>query len=63
MLKTILEQNFPAQLKFCPKKEFYQHVGINPKRFWMMVDGKIKPNMDELRAVCLFFNVDIAKYL
>lgn len=55
--------NTKAKYGFTPSKAFYEKVGINRKRWPMISKGQICPTLDELKSVCLYFEVDIKDYL
>jgi len=46
--------------KFKPDVEFYKTVGINRKRFGMILSGKLEPKSNELENIAKFFNCKVA---
>lgn len=41
--------------EFKPKRAFYEQVGINRIRFWQLVEGKKRPDIDEARRLADYF--------
>lgn len=48
---------------FKPKREFYNSIGINQKRFGMLCRNQISPTLEELKAVCEYFGTDIKNFI
>jgi len=59
IIKTIESEN----LKFIANNSFYNETNINSKRFAKILRSEISPTLDELKAICLFFKVDIKDYI
>ena len=45
--------------KWKPTDEFYNHVGINSKRFGMLLRGQLTMRVNEAQALSAFFNVPL----
>lgn len=41
--------------EFKPKRSFYEHVQINRIRFWQLVEGKKRPDVDEAQRLADYF--------
>ena len=41
--------------EFKPKRTFYERVEINRIRFWQLVEGKKRPDVDEARRLADYF--------
>ncbi|WP_298358808.1 hypothetical protein [Runella sp.] len=41
--------------EFKPKRAFYERVGINRIRFWQLVEGKKRPDVDEAHRLAEYF--------
>ena len=46
-----------------PKKELYETLGINRKRFGLIMKGKLRPYADELASIANHFKLDINEIL
>jgi uracil-DNA glycosylase len=51
-----------TMLLFKPSRRFYDHVGINPKRFWQLVKGTKKPFAEEMQALSEFCEIPINSF-
>ncbi|GAB3976024.1 hypothetical protein GCM10028806_34900 [Spirosoma terrae] len=56
---------YEAKLGFKIKtdKEFYTKIAINPKRFGLLIKGRLVPTIDELKRVATIFNIPITELL
>lgn len=52
-----------AGFGFKPNRQFYDSIEINQKRFGMLCKKKISPTLDEITAICKYFNADISQFL
>jgi hypothetical protein len=41
--------------EFKPKRSFYERVQINRIRFWQLVEGKKRPDVDEAHRLADYF--------
>ena len=48
---------------FKPTFEFYNKIQINQKRFGMICKNKVSPTIDELKAICQYFNADLKEFI
>jgi hypothetical protein len=46
-------------LKFKPGETWYKKIGINKKRFWLLVRGDKPATIDELRIIAVAFKVPL----
>lgn len=51
--------NTKAKYGFSPTTSFYQQVGIKRKRWAMLYRDEISPTLEELRAICTYFEANI----
>ncbi|QHT65676.1 XRE family transcriptional regulator [Rhodocytophaga rosea] len=59
--KTIAEAIEEKQLPgtaWKPTKELYKKIGINQKRFGLILKGKIRPYADEITTIAEYFKLD-----
>lgn len=58
-IKTAIEKalNLPTDLDFKPKKELYEKLGINQKRFGQLMKGTAVANVTEIKAIAAHFKI------
>lgn len=49
--------------KWKPDRRFYEKVGINQKRFGMLVRNEINMLLPEAKALSNFFGIDFEKFI
>ena len=52
-----------APYGFIPNVTFYTQINIKRKMWAMILRGEREPTISQLKAICLFFEVDIKDYL
>ncbi len=57
-----IEAKMPG-VAFKPKKELYETLGINKKRFGLIMKGRLRPYADEIVSICNYFKLDINELL
>ena len=62
-LKTVFDNYGNRVGGFKPNPIFYKKVGINHKRFAMLLRGSKEPVTSELKALSEFFNVPITELI
>lgn len=60
--KVILKFEERISLKFVPDDRFYKKVGINQKRFGMIVKGKLEMYAYEAKSLSDFFGVSVNEF-
>ena len=63
IIKSIIVEKGRPSFEFKPTLEFYNVVGIKRKRFAKMFRGEVSPTIDELVAICKYFNSNISKFI
>jgi hypothetical protein len=63
VVQQIINSIEGEDLKFTPKNSFYSATSINSKRFAKILRNEISPTVNELKAICLYFEVDIKDYI
>ncbi len=58
-----IERRVPKGLEFKPSKEVYKATGLNPKRFGMILSGKISPTLAEMKSICDFFGIPLTEII
>lgn len=56
-IKKIIDELETEVLKFRPPASFYEKIGINKKRFWLLVRNEKPATVDELQAIANYFKV------
>jgi hypothetical protein len=56
-IKKIIDELETEVLKFRPPASFYEKIGINKKRFWLLVRNEKPATVDELKAIASYFKV------
>lgn len=62
-IEKIIKKREVDYLVFKPDRSFYRTVGINQKRWGQIYRGKTEPLVSELRAIALFFNVEVTELM
>lgn len=61
IVMKILEKH--AGFSFKLNKAFYNSIEINQKRFGMLCRKEVSPTLDELKAICKYFNAEISQFI
>ena len=62
-IKKIIKKREAVGFVFKPEKSFYETVGINQKRWGQIYRGEAEPLVSELKAIALFFNVELTELI
>lgn len=49
----------PTDFDMKPKKSFYEKIGINQKRYGQILKGTTIANAEEIKALSVYFGIDV----
>jgi len=58
-IKEVVKSKETDSFIFKPTKEFYKKIGINRKRWAMLIRNEIAPTIDELQSIASYFDVKL----
>ncbi len=61
-IEDLIKKTLPDG-QFRPNKAFYEKIGINSKRFGLILRGKQHPTIPEVKSIANYFQVDINELL
>lgn len=62
-IEQIIKKREAVGYIFKPEKLFYETVGINQRRWGQIYRGEAEPLVSELKAIALFFNVEVTELM
>lgn len=65
MKRTVISNAIEGENKnliFKPSKDFYESVGINPKRWGLIYRGDLEPTLSEIQALANYFDISITNF-
>lgn len=58
-IEQMIKEKETGHFTFKPDRAFYDAIEINQKRWGQIFRGEIDPTVSELKAIALYFNVNI----
>ena len=62
-ISKIIKSNEKRCFKFQPDAKFYKEVGINRKRWGLIFRDEIEPTIIELKAIALYFEIELTELI
>lgn len=58
-IKEVIQSNETDAYSFHPKKAFYERIGINRKRFGLLLRNEKEATINELQRLAVFFGTSL----